>query len=227
MGGILTVEERRQAEALQEAVAKKGREQADELVRADRLSKAKYKLQVWIKSDRSVHKPLTFTLSFWESGKRLHGGGDESMWVCRRRPTAPIPKRPLGAAHRPKGRPAPTPDGCDRIIPGDHAVRGYVVCPSCGVKWDTEFIADALFYRVPVETAAAILADWYRRLDSDCDVYVKFRPEDVRVKMQARQFGLRKARQLKGQVIYPNSHIIRDCVSGATVESRFKALLLA
>ena len=150
------------------------------------------------------------------------------MWVCRKKPHAPKPKRPFGTAHRPSAfKNEATPDGCDALIPGDHSVKGFVLCPHCGVRWDTEHIADALYYRLPVEKAAEVLAMWYRKLESNCDVYVKFRPEDVRVKMMAREFGIKKAREPKGLVIYHNVHIIRDCSNGATVESRFKALLLA
>ena len=134
----------------------------------------------------------------------------------------------MGVAHRPGTfKKEATPDGCNSVIPGDHAVRGYVICPHCGVKWDTEHIADALFYRLPVEKAAEVIATWYRKLESNCDIYVKYRDQDVRVKMMARAYGIRKARELKGLVIYPNVRIIKDCSTGATVESRFKALLLA
>lgn len=227
-GAPLTAEEREIAEAIQQKVAEKAKTQQEELEKQEKFSRSKYKIQIWIKSERSLQKPLTFTLSFYESGKRLHGGGDESMWVCRKKPTAPRPKRPMGVAHRPgTWKNEATPDGCNAMIPGDHAVRGYVVCPSCGVRWDTEHIADALFYRLPVEKAAEVIAQWYRKLGSDCDIYVKYRDQDIRVKMMARTYGIRRARELKGLVIYPNARIIKDCSTGATVESRFKALLLA
>lgn len=225
---VLTGEEREAADIIQKAVAKAAATQQDDLVREQRFSKSHYKAQIWIKSDRSIHKPMAFTLSFWESGKRLHGGGDESMWICRKKPEAPRPARPFGVAHRSSAfAKEATPNGCGSPIPGDHAVRGFVLCPFCGVRWDTEHIADALFYRLPVETAAATLADWYRKLNSDCDFYVKFRAQDVRSKMMAREYGVRHARQHKGLVIYPNANLIKDCLGGATVESRIKALLLA
>ena len=224
----LTGEEREAADLIQKAVAKRAATQRDELVKAEKYSKSQYKLQLWIKSDRSLHKPLAFTLSFWESGKRLHGGGDESMWVCRKKPDAPRPPKPFGVAHRPSTfTKEATPNGCDSVIPGDHAVRGFVLCPYCGVRWDTEHIADALFYRLTVSKAAEVVSEWYRKLSNDCDIYVKYRPEDVRVKMMARKYGVRHARQHKGLVIYPNVNLVRDCLNGATVESRIKALLLA
>jgi hypothetical protein len=224
----LTPEERRQAELLQAKVAKEGSEQHAKLVQDKQVSDARWKIQVWIKSERSIFKPLSFTLTFWESGKRLHGGGDETAFVCRRKPSAPKPKMPFAAA-RPKGvfKAEPTNDGCDTIIPGGDAVRGLIVCPNCGLQWDTEHIADAIFYQVPVERAADVIAEWFRKLQFSADIYVKYRDQDIRVKMMAASYGLRKARELKGLTIYPLDSILRDTTGGATLESRFKALLLA
>ena len=203
-------------------------ESEDKLVRAGKFSKAKWKMQVWIKSDRSIHKPITFTLSFWASGKRLHGGGDESAFVCRRDPRAPKPAAPpFFAMGGGQFKAVASPDGCDGIIPGEFYANGKIVCPHCGMKWDTEHIADSLFYRVPVEKAATILTDWFIRLESQCDVAVKFRPEDIRVKMQALEYGIQQAQRLKGLMVYPLSHIIAETSAGASLESRFKAMLLA
>ena len=52
--------------------------------KAERKLKAKHKIQIWFKSDRSLTKPIAFSLSAWQSGLRLHGGGDEMMFICRR-----------------------------------------------------------------------------------------------------------------------------------------------
>jgi hypothetical protein len=224
----LSPEQRAAAEALQKKVAEAGGEEGRaQLEREKRFSRAKWKMQIWIKSERSIHKPLAFTLSIWESGKRLHGGGDESAFICRRRPSAAKPKMPFYAA-RPAGfKREATADGCDGVISGDNAVRNRIVCPHCGLSWDTEQIADALFYRLPVEKAAEVLADWHHELGGDADLYVKYRDEDIRVRMMAEHFGVRKARELKGLTIYPLAHIVRDLAGGASLASRFKALLLA
>ena len=205
------------------------RETIEKLESAGRYSRAKWKIQVWIKSDRSVHKPIAFTLSFWESGKRLHGGGDESAFICRRRTNAPRPAMPPFLALGGKS-PFKNPvhaDGCGSIIPGDIASGGFTVCPDCGMRWDTEHIGDSIFYRVPVETAAVVITEWFRRLNSDCDIFVKFRPEDVRVKMMGLEYGTHIAMQLKGLMIYPLARIIQDTTAGASLESRFKAMLLS
>lgn len=224
----LSADERQKAEKIQQQVAKAGREQRDALEKEDKLSSARWKLQVWIKSERSIYKPLSFTLTVWESGKRLHGGGDEGAFFCRRKPSAPKARMPFGAA-RPSGvfKKTPTKDGCGSVIPGDHSVHGRIVCPSCGLNWDTEHIADAIYYNVPVERAAEIIATWFRDLEFSADIYVKYRDQDIRVQMMAKSYGVRKARELKGLTVYSLKRILQDTAGGATLEDRFKALLLA
>lgn len=203
-------------------------ESVEQLERAGKHSRAKWKIAVWIKSERSIKKPLAFTLSVWESGKRLHGGGDESTYFCHRNPNAPKPVLPSFMAMGKKSFRLPmSVDGCNSVIPGELSAQGRVMCPSCGITWDTEHIGDSIFYRVPVEVAATLITDWFRKLDGDCDIYLKYRDEDVRVKMMAAAYGLHEARRLKGLCIYPLFKIVADTAGGATLESRFKTLLLA
>lgn len=222
VGAGLTTRERRAAALVQKRVREENKAAKEELEK-----RGKWKLQIWIKSERSIRKPLAFSLSVWESGKRLHGGGDESAFFCRRKPSAPKPKRLFGTAHRRRMPREATADGCGAVIPGDSILGGAAVCPGCGLSWETEHIADSIFYRVPVERAAEIIAGWYRKVGQDADLYVKYRDQDIRTRMMAQRYGVRKARELKGLVIYPLWHIIRDTSSGRTVESAFKALLLA
>lgn len=51
----------------------------------EELDKAKYKIEVLFHPTlRSAlaHKPFPAMITLWESGKRLHGGGDEKMYWC-------------------------------------------------------------------------------------------------------------------------------------------------
>jgi len=187
--------------------------------------KATYKIQLWFQSQRSMYGNLNaFSLSFWESGMRLHGGGDEMMFVCRRH----------ADAHKLKPFDVVGPDsiagirGCDGLIPGGLAqLNNWVVCPHCQTKHRTEDIGDSIFYRTSMQRAADILAKWWRKLGCNADIYVKYCPTDPRVILQSKTMTPRKARELKGLTIYPLERIITDTVHGATVESRFKALLTA
>ena len=225
----LSPDERQQLEAIQKKIVEAGSEAGRrQLEQEKRLSLAKWKIQIWIKSHRSRRAALAFTLSVWESGKRLHGGGDESAFFCKRKPQAAKPKMPFGAGRHPGSfKRTPTLHGCGGVIPGSAIVRNAAVCPHCGVTWDTEQIADSIFYRVPVERASEILAEWFHELNDDADLYAKYRDDDIRVLSMAREFGVRRARELKGLTIYPHASIVQDITNGATLESRFKAFLLA
>lgn len=224
----LTPDERQQLERIQAKIAEAGSEEGRKnLEKEGRFSSAKWKMQIWIKSHRSRHKPLSFTLSVWESGKRLHGGGDESAFFCRRKPGAAKPKPPFAAGRFKTFKNDPTQNGCDGVIPGEAISSTRAVCPHCGLVWEPEQISDAIFYQLPIEKAAVVLAQWFRRLDSDSDIYVKYRDDDIRTLMMAKNFGVRKARELKGLTIYPLRRIIQDTSAGASLESRIKALLLA
>lgn len=201
---------------------------SEDLEKAGKISRAKWKIQIWIKSDRSIHKPLVFSLSFWESGKRLHGGGDESAFVCRRNPGAPMPpKPPFAAIGRSPFKAEATTEGCNGVILGEYAQHGRVVCPHCGVQWDTEHIADSIFYRVPVERAGVIISDWFHKLEDSCDLYIKYRAQDIRTKMMAQHYGLAEAIRLKGLAIYPLAHIMTDAANGTPIEALVKRVLLA
>ena len=203
-------------------------EPLEKLESAGKYSRARWKIQIWIKSGRSNAKPLAFSLSFWESGKRLHGGGDESAFICRRNHGAPKPaKPPFLALGRTSFANEASPDGCGGIILGEACVGGFAVCPHCGVRWDTEHIADSIYYYLPVEVAATVISTWFRTLGSDCDLYLKYRDDDIRVKMMAQTYGLAEATRHKGLMIYSLARLVQDMSAGATLESRVKAVLLA
>lgn len=184
--------------------------------------KARYKIQVFFQSERSDKKPIAFTLSAWESGKRLHGGGDECLFVCRRQ---------RGAAAKPfdvMGKEVKSPMGCGGFITGDLvSEEGTMICPNCLLPHKSTEVGDSVFFRLSADKAAAVLANWWRRLGCDADIYMKYSPFDVRVKMMQDAYGVRKARELKGMTIYPLENILKDTAAGSSVESRFRALILA
>lgn len=190
---------------------------------AEEMSKrSDYKIQIWFKSDRSMHKPIAYTLSFWESGKRLHGGGDEMMFICRRHSHAPkLQPFDIAMAKTQSVR------GCGKPIPGGLADSGIIVCPHCHVKHKPDQIGDSIFYRTTIDQAATILADWWRRLDCRADLYAKYSPLDPRSIMMAQNYDARTAREKKGLTIYPLQNILKDTLNGATIESRFKAFITA
>jgi len=197
---------------------------AQETEEAKRL-KADYKIQVWFRHNRKLFGDNTFTLSFWESGKRLHGGGDEKMFVCRRLHNAPQPNRRDSLALK-------NPDsvgkkGCDHLIPGGIMQAGIVVCPNCNMRHQSEYLVDSILYEADMTRASEIIEGWWRKLGSNADIYVKYAPDDPRTLLQADRYGYEKARARKGLTIYPLDRIITDTAGGASVQGRFRSLLVA
>jgi hypothetical protein len=189
----------------------------------ERKKKAKFKIQIWFRSSRSLHGPIAYSLSFWESGRRLHGGGDEMMLICRRNVGAPQ----LTPFDRVSTK-VLEGQGCNGLIPGGIAEdKGVLVCPHCYAKHEMGQIGDSIFYRTSVDQAAERLAWWWRKLDCSADIYAKYNQNDPRTVMMARNYDARTAREKKGLTIYPLENILKDTLTGSTVESRFKAFITA
>lgn len=185
-------------------------------------ARAKYKMQIWFRSNRSTKKPLEFSLSFWESGKRLHGGGDEALFLCRRNTDAPR----ISLADQMMVRNGRI--GCDSLISGEIAEEtGVVVCPNCYTRHKLTEIGDAIFYRLTVDQAAEKLAWWFRKIGGNADLYAKYCPTDPRVAMMSRHYDARTAQEKKGLTIYPLANLLKDTLAGASLEGRIKAFITA
>lgn len=192
-----------------------------------RKFKGKYKIQIWFRSDRSLTKPIAFSLSAWQSGLRLHGGGDEMMFLCKKN-TGARSVRPQELRFRsPEHKVKPGKRGCGLFIPGENSVNGRVICPHCGLNHNAEDIGDSVFYRLTADNAAKVLVDWYYKLDSCADLYAKYTPLDPRSIMMSKSYNPKVAREKKGLTIYPWKNILNDTANGSSLESRFKAFILA
>ena len=189
--------------------------------------KASHKIQIWFKSDRSMKKPIAFSLSAWQSGKRLHGGGDEMMFICRRHADAPSITRSDLKHRMPDHKVEPQSRGCGLFIPGENNINDKIMCPHCGAEHKAEHIGDAVFYRLTVNDAAKVLVDWYNKLGGSVDLYAKYSPTDPRTVMMANSHSIQTARSKKGLTIYPWKNILQDVSNGSTLHSRFKAFILA
>lgn len=188
--------------------------------------RGKYKIQVWFKSHRSIWKPMAYTVSIWESGKRLHGGGDEMMFFCKRQPQGKKAQaQPFGLAG---AKSVATPDGCGGLIPGDLSLGSLIVCPHCHTKWETTDIGDSVYYFTTAQKAGEVLEFWWRKLNCDADIYAKYRPDDPRTVMMSRNFNAKTAREKKGLTIYPMGNILRDSMGGTVeVQQLFKTFITA
>lgn len=187
----------------------KKRMEALDKVLADQ-QKAKYKLELFFGDERSLVKPVPGILSFWESGAKLHGGGDAKIYLC-----------PGKLLRR---------NTCEAAIPFEFNAYGHLVCPTCQTTWKGEEVIGEVLGRHSMRQWSELLFKYFVKLNHNCDVYLKHAPTDIRsmaAREQEKQRGgelLMKARK-RALHIYPLRNIIKDTSAGADVLSRLYSFL--
>ncbi len=183
---------------------------------------ARYKIEVVFNKDRTTAGPNVVAISAWESGARLDGEGDEMMYICAERDKG-LALNSVGVKDREivRGK-----EGCGKFIPGNNIRQGVAICP-CEKKrlLNTENLSCHDLLSLTTEELSKRLVEWFHKLDSNADIYVKYHPTDIRYKAMADAEGLDKARSLRGLTIYPLKNIIKDTLAGASLQRRFYALL--
>ena len=184
---------------------------------------AKYKIEIHFGKNRTMSGPNICAVSAYESGKHLDGDGDEMMYICAERDRGLMVGGQVS-----KDRDAPIQkgkDGCGSFISGKQLKSGFAMCTSCNQIVKADALTNSMFYSLSNKKLAAKIATWFRKLDSNCDIYVKYHPTDIRYIAMEQAHGLDKARMLRGLSIYPLANIIKDTTAGASLESRIAAFL--
>jgi hypothetical protein len=185
--------------------------------------KAKYKIELHFGKKRTTKGPNVCAVSAYQSGLHLDGEGDEMMYICAERDrglelggtTAKVNDAPVERGT----------EGCGAFIPGASLKGGFAVCPSCQRSIRADALTNTVLVSLPTSRLAGMVATWFRKLDSNCDIYVKYHPTDIRYIAMEKAHGLDKARMLRGLSIYPLANIIRDTAHGSSIEARFTAFL--
>jgi len=199
----LTAEERHTLDKRKEAF--------DKLLATE--GKAKYKIEVIFAHTRSSRAASVGMLSLWESGTKLHGGGDTKVYWC--------PGKELKVSD------------CNGLIPDASMGYGYLVCSRCGTTWKGEQVIGEILYNLPMSKWAEVILRHYVSVGHNADIYLKYPRVDLRVasgKEQAKQHMgelLAKARAERQQYIYPLRNVIKDVAAGADLLTRFHAFLTA
>lgn len=172
---------------------------------------ARYKLEVMFGKERSLVNPTSGMVSFWESGKMLHGGGDSKLYIC--------PQKSRGEGT------------CHAWIPDSSHMPGGIVCGYCGSMWKGPELIGEIFARLTMQNWTKVLLKYFLRMDMNADIRIKY-PVQVLHKVTEqetlRDRGgelLEKARTERVSVVYPLSRIIKDTSSGATLEDCIKKFL--
>jgi hypothetical protein len=154
-------------------------------------------------------------LSFWLSGSKFHGGGDEKLYLC---PGAYLKK-----------------SNCNAMLQESYNVTEGIVCPACGTIWTHEHVIGELMFNLPMRKWAEVLYKYYRLCDYNCDLYLKHALSDLRTVSLAQveratwkgSQALGSARDKRPRHIYPLRNIIKDTSAGADLLGRFYAFLIA
>jgi hypothetical protein len=189
-------------------------------------SKATYKIEVRFMRKRSTWKPVPGVVSFWKSGNRLHGGGDEKIYLC------PGKKRDKKTEEEVDCQKLLT-DTERAITPmtiAGQLVPDGVVCPDCGKVWLLEQLIGEKIYVLTPQNWATALLHLFVLCKYDADIVLKYSPDDIRsitAREQERQLKgelLTKARnwrKKRGTAIYQLANIIKDTSNGADLYKRF------
>lgn len=177
----------------------------------------RYKIEILLGKDFAPSKPSAGAMSFWESGNKLHGGGDSILYFC--------PGRRLKR------------NDCEAAIPegsfSNDVNEDLLICPKCFSKWEAVEVVGQICARLDYKGWAALVLKYYLRLDMRADIYVKYHPEDIRSaahkEQQKQRMGedLERVRNKRAVRIYPLANIIKDTSAGADLEGRFQAFLRA
>jgi hypothetical protein len=168
--------------------------------------RAKYKIELFFGSQYKTNQHYPGAVSLWLSGSKLHGGGDEKIYLC--------PK-------------------CGGFILPSAQGYGHLVCSKCGQVAKGKDAIGEILLRLTTQHWAAVIYSWFRKMEFNADIYVKRPRMDLRTAAtleQARQMGgekLMAARAKREVFIYPLYNIIKDTAGGADLPTRFKALLSA
>lgn len=202
-------------------------------VEQDVADRAKYKIEVMFHKSRSSlpNKPSPVMVLIWESGRRLHGGGDEKMYWCGY-------------------------DNCGMPITSDDFAYMHVVCRHCqremfldpdskalhiknlrderrnsdGIEKMPYVVGEKLAYLPPSKLAELLVKTWYQ-LEGLADVYFKYSPYEIRYdgknETSSDRFNLERVRLSRQPGIYTLKRIRGDIAAGADLKSRFLAMIVA
>lgn len=182
---------------------------------ADKSIRAKFKIEIMFGKARSMARPTNGVMSFWGSGTKLHGGGDEKLYLC---PGADLKQ-----------------NNCRALLLDRYNNSQGIVCPSCGSVWRHEEVIGELFFNLPMRKWADVIYKYYRLCEYNADIYLKYSRDDIRsvslAQVQKATWKgsqlLERTREKRARQIYPLRNIIKDTSAGADLLGRFYAFLVA
>ena len=193
--------------------------------------RARYKIELHLGKDRTTHGLCSGAVLIWESGRRLHGGGDEKMYWCG----YPDCKKPMSTDNFAYMHVVCT--ACQREQFLDHyAKEAHIKEIRSQGKGSADIeklptVVGELFFKLPPPKIADLLAATFNDLQRNADIYLKFHPLDIRYAGRSETTAdinrLELGRLRRDPLIYPLSRIVKDLVSGADLRGRILAMIEA
>jgi hypothetical protein len=178
---------------------------------------AKYKIDLNLGRGFSTKKPSHGALTFWESGKRFHGGGDCKLYIC------PGKMREVNE--------------CEAFIPEPSQAAGFLFCPECNNVWKGDDVIGEVLARLMPNGWATAMLRYFIQLKYDADLRIKYiidvgRTADIRAAAELEQEKQKGGEVLdiprqKNTRIYLVSDIIKDTAAGADLHKRILAFIAA
>lgn len=204
-----------------------------EVAKRDQEDKSKYKIEVMFGKQRSslAYRPSPCALIIWESGRRLHGGGDQKMYWCG------------------------YPD-CAKPLSSDNFGYMHAVCPICkreqfldldakqahirslkkenrrsdGIERLPIVVGEKYVNLTPPNLAELIVKTWYE-LNMEADVYLKYSPNEIRYDPKNESTktidNLDKVRVQRQPLIYALRAIRKDLAAGADLKAMITGMITA
>lgn len=184
--------------------------------------RAKYKLEVHFGKGRTSRSaPFAGAVTYWLSGTKFHGGGDEKIYEC--------PNPECGAFILPHQ----IKPGWRKDKNGKEHMTSMSICGYCGQVWASDETIGERFFKLTEQNWAYAILQLFQKLEMNADIYLKYHPTDVRYKASmemARNRGgeeIAKARKNRGLHIYPLKNIITDTKNGANLYRKIRTFINA
>lgn len=169
----------------------------------DGVTRARYKIEVAYIDARKASGPSACSVTVWESGRRFHGGGDQSMFWC------------INSQNQ--------SEGCGGLIP-DNMVRGGVaLCPHCKRSVNQKLLPVTRVGVFSPRNLAMEIHKIFRHLGSDADIYLKHHKSSSEERASLKSNGGAS----KELAIYTVSSIIQDSLAGGDLVKKFEDFLTA
>lgn len=155
--------------------------------------KAKYKIEINYIDSRKTNAPSACGVMVWESGKKLNGDGDASMFWC------------VNTANH--------GEGCGGLIPFDNSKNGVALCPNCNKLVNEALLPMERIGVFSIPNLAKEVERIFFQLGSSCDIYLKFSSKDREALLRMRRNGL----SINHKAIYTMNRILQDSLGGTPV----------